>query len=158
MAAEAGVAAAMAPLSACSECMRLPEGSEIGPAPRLVQPVKSRQPRVKIVPALPWPEGSTPLAAASTQAAPFATALHHPRWLDVLPKGDVLVVETNAPARPDRTKAPKGLALRIVMARAGAGVPSANRITLLRVADGDGRIELRTVLLSGLNHLSAWRW
>jgi len=66
--------------------MRLPEGSEIGPEPRLVQPVKSRQPTVKIFPALPWPEGSTPLAAASTQVAPLATAPHHPRWLNVRAK------------------------------------------------------------------------
>ena len=81
----------------------------------------------------------------------YATALDHPRWLYVLPNGDVLVAETNGPPRPDDNKGIKGWFTKRVMKRAGAGVPSANRITLLRNVDGDGVAETRTVLLQGLN-------
>jgi len=81
----------------------------------------------------------------------FARDLDHPRWLYVLPNGDVLVAETNAPPKPDDAKGIKGWLSQLVMKRAGAGVPSANRITLLRDADGDGIAEQRSVLLEGLN-------
>ena len=80
----------------------------------------------------------------------LAKGLDHPRWLFVLPNGDVLVAETNAPERPER-KGPKTFVMNMVMKRAGAAAPSANRITLLRDADGDGVAETRTVFLKGLN-------
>lgn len=81
----------------------------------------------------------------------FARDLDHPRWLHVLPNGDVLVAETNAPPKPDDAKGIKGWLTSLVMQRAGAGVPSANRITLLRDTDGDGVADERSVLLEGLN-------
>ena len=81
----------------------------------------------------------------------FASGLDHPRWLLVLPNGDVLVAETNAPPKPDDSTGVKGWMPGLVMKRAGAGVPSANRITLLRDADGDGVAETRSVLLRDLN-------
>src|SRR5882724_3676641 len=81
----------------------------------------------------------------------FATGLDHPRTLLVLPNGDVLVTETNAPPRPDDTKGIKGWITKVVMTRAGADTASANRITLLRDADGDGVAETRSVFLEGLN-------
>jgi glucose/arabinose dehydrogenase len=81
----------------------------------------------------------------------FARDLDHPRWLYVLPNGDVLVAETNAPPKPDDAKGIKGWISKQVMKRAGAGVPSANRITLLRDTDGDGVADQRFVLLEGLN-------
>jgi glucose/arabinose dehydrogenase len=81
----------------------------------------------------------------------YARALDHPRWLCVLPNGDVLVAETNGPARPDDNTGIKGWFTKRVMKRAGAGVPSANRISLLRDADGDGVAETRTVFLRGLD-------
>jgi glucose/arabinose dehydrogenase len=81
----------------------------------------------------------------------FADGLEHPRWLYVLPNGDVLVAETNAPPRPEEGKGLKGAIMKRAMAKAGAAVPSANRITLLRDADGDGVAEMRGVFLDGLN-------
>jgi glucose/arabinose dehydrogenase len=79
----------------------------------------------------------------------YATGLDHPRWLYVLPNGDVLVAETNAP--PKDSKGIKDWIMKLLKKRAGAGVPSANRITLLRDTDGDGIAETRTVFLQGLN-------
>jgi glucose/arabinose dehydrogenase len=81
----------------------------------------------------------------------FATGLDHPRTVYVLPNGDVLVAETNAPPKPDDTKGIKGWITKMVMSRAGAGTPSANRITLLRDTDGDGVAETKTVFIEGLN-------
>jgi glucose/arabinose dehydrogenase len=138
-------------LGACSESTRLPDKADVGARPTLVAPVKTLLPTVHIAPASPWPEGKMPQAAAGMQVAPFATGLDHPRWLLVLPNGDVLVAETNAPPKPDDGKGIKGWVMKKVMARAGAGVPSANRITLIRDADGDGRPESRSVFLEGLN-------
>ena len=93
--------------------------------------------------------GGKPTAAAGLAVAAFATGLDHPRWLYVLPNGDVLVAETNAPPKPEDGKGIRGWVMELVMKRAGAGVPSANRITLLRDADGDGVAETRTVFLAG---------
>ncbi len=104
-----------------------------------------------IAPAVGWPSGATPQAAPGMGVNAFARDLDHPRWLYVLPNGDVLVAETNAPPKPDDAKGIKGWLSQLVMKRAGAGVPSANRITLLRDADGDGIAEQRSVLLEGLN-------
>jgi glucose/arabinose dehydrogenase len=81
----------------------------------------------------------------------FATGLQHPRWLHVLPNGDVLVAETNAPERPEEHQGITGKVMKKMMARAGAAVPSANRITLLRDSNGDGVADLRTAFLEGLN-------
>lgn len=83
--------------------------------------------------------------------AAFASGLDHPRWLHVLPNGDVLVAETNAPPKPADAQGIKGWLMSLFMKAAGAGVPSANRLTLLRDTDGDGVVDLRSVLLDGLN-------
>jgi glucose/arabinose dehydrogenase len=85
------------------------------------------------------------------RVAAFASGLDHPRWLYVLPNGDVLVAETNAPPKPDDGLGLKGWVMGLVMKRAGAAVPSANRITLLRDTDGDGVADFRSVLLEGLH-------
>jgi glucose/arabinose dehydrogenase len=77
--------------------------------------------------------------------------LDHPRWLYVLPNGDVLVAETNAPPRPEDAKGIKGWFFKRYQKKAGGAVPSANRITLLRDTDGDGVAETRSVFLSGLS-------
>jgi len=122
----------------------------IGPQPALPAPQRQLVPTVNIAPATPWPPGQRPVAAAGLAVQPFATGLDHPRWLHVLPNGDVLVAESNAPARPDDGDGLKGKAMKWVMKRAGAGVPSADRITLLRDTDGDGVADVRSVLLQGL--------
>jgi glucose/arabinose dehydrogenase len=81
----------------------------------------------------------------------FASGLDHPRWLHVLPNGDVLVAESDAPPRPDDGKGIKGFFMKMFMKRAGSGTPSANRISLLRDADGDGVAEVRSAFLTDLN-------
>jgi glucose/arabinose dehydrogenase len=137
-------------LAACGETSRLQVSDGTGPSPKLPEPNKTLFPTVNIAPAIGWPEGAKPVAASGTQVAAFAENLDHPRWLYVLPNGDVLVAETNAPARSDN-KGLKGWITQKVMARAGAGVPSPNRITLLRDQDHDGIAETRTVFLENLN-------
>ncbi|MBC3198680.1 PQQ-dependent sugar dehydrogenase [Pseudomonas poae] len=138
-------------LAACGESSTLQVSDGTGPSPKLPQPNKTLIPTVNIAPAIGWPEGAKPTAAAGTQVAAFAEGLDHPRWLYVLPNGDVLVAETNAPPKPDDAKGIRGWVMEKVMGRAGAGVPSPNRITLLRDADHDGVAETRTVFLENLN-------
>lgn len=135
----------------CGGTARLPVEAGIGPAPELPQPSSGIIPTVKIAPARGWPPGGTPSPAVGLQVNAFANDLDHPRWLYVLPNGDVLVAESNAPPRPDHGKGIKGWFMKRFMKKAGAAVPSANRITLLRDADGDGVAELRTTFLEGLN-------
>ena len=108
-------------------------------------------PTVKIAPAVGWKTGATPIAAAGLKVNALASGLDHPRWLYALPNGDVLVAETNAPSKPEDGKGLKAWIMKKEMSRAGAGAPTANRITLLRDADGDGVAETRTVFLQGLN-------
>ena len=138
-------------LAACGESSTLQVADGTGPSPKLPEPNKTLIPTVNIAPAIGWPEGAKPIAAAGTQVAAFAEGLDHPRWLYVLPNGDVLVAETNAPPKPDDAKGVRGWVMEKVMDRAGAGVPSPNRITLLRDADHDGVAETRTVFLENLN-------
>jgi glucose/arabinose dehydrogenase len=138
-------------LAACGETARLQVSDGTGPSPKLPEPNKTLIPTVNIAPAIGWPDGAKPIAATGTQVAAFAEGLDHPRWLYVLPNGDVLVAETNAPAKPDDGKGVRGWVMGKVMGRAGAGVPSPNRITLLRDKDHDGIAETRTVFLENLN-------
>ncbi|MCC2956810.1 sorbosone dehydrogenase family protein [Massilia sp. IC2-477] len=138
-------------LAACGDRSTLLPGADVGPAPVLASPVKRIIPTVDIAPARGWPSGGAPSAASGLAVKAFADGLDHPRWLLVLPNGDVLVAETNAPERPEDKKGIRGYVMGKVMARAGAAVPSANRITLLRDADGDGVAETKSVFLKGLN-------
>ena len=142
-------AAILLALSACGDKSTLPAGAGVGPAPFLPQPKSSLIPTVDIAPAKGW-NGGKPNAAQGLEVRAMATGLDHPRWLYVLPNGDVLVAETNAPERPDDKKGIKGYIMGKVMEKAGAAVPSANRITLLRDVDGDGVAEVRSVFLKGL--------
>jgi glucose/arabinose dehydrogenase len=137
-------------LAACSEA-KLPEQASTGPEPTLPPPSPSLIPTVNIAPAKGWPEGAKPKAADGLTVTAFAQGLDHPRWLYVMPNGDVLVAETNAPERPEGIKGIKGWVFKKAQGWAGAGVPSADRITLLRDADGDGVAETRTVFLRDLN-------
>jgi glucose/arabinose dehydrogenase len=137
-------------LAACGDKSTLPQGADIGPQPELKAPNKTLIPTVNIAKATGWPAGVMPTAAAGLDVNAFATALDHPRWVYVLPNGDVLVAESNAPAKPEAGGIRNWIQSK-VMARAGAGVPSANRITLLRDADGDGVAELKTVFLKNLH-------
>jgi glucose/arabinose dehydrogenase len=137
-------------LAGCASMAKLPVSAGTGPNPELPKPDKSLIPLVHVVTAKGWPAGAKPAAADGTSVAAFATNLEHPRWLYVLPNGDVLVAETNAPVRPKDGRGIKGFFFKLFQKKAGGAVPSPNRITLLRDADGDGVAETRTAFLTGL--------
>jgi glucose/arabinose dehydrogenase len=134
----------------CGDTARLSIADGTGPMPALQAPRTSLLPTVVIAPARGWPENATPTAAEGLEVRAFARGLDHPRWLLALPNGDVLVAESNAPARSETKFSLRGWFMAKVMKRAGAGVPSADRITLLRDADGDGVAESRSTFISGL--------
>ena len=138
-------------LSAHSDKATLPDSATFGPKPTLPKPRKERIPTVHIATAKGWPEGAAPKAATGFQVTAYAAGFDHCRWLYVLPNGDVLVAETDKPAQPALRVSLRGLAMKAVMNQAGSGLPSANRITLLRDADGDGIAEIRTTFLENLN-------
>jgi glucose/arabinose dehydrogenase len=127
-----------------------PEAS-VGPNPSLPEPDKKLIPTVKVAGATGWPAGQEPTPAAGIAVNAFASGLNHPRWLYTLPNGDVLVAETNAPDRPEDRKGFKAKVMNSMKSKAGAGGASANRITLLRDANGDGVAEVRSVFVDGLN-------
>src|ERR1700712_2461535 len=140
------------PLAACNESSNTTVAEQtFGPSPTLPAPQSSLLPTINVAPATGWPQGGKPTAANGMAVNAFATGLDHPRTVYVLPNGDVLVAETNAPPKPDDGKGIKGWVQKQFMKWAGAVTPSANRITLLRDADGDGVAETKSVFLSGLN-------
>ncbi|MEI7037273.1 sorbosone dehydrogenase family protein [Fulvimonas yonginensis] len=142
--------ACMLALAGCGRA-HLPVSAGVGPEPALPPPDPSLIPTVHVAPAVGWAPGAGPVAAPGLKVQAFARGLDHPRWLYVLPDGDVLVAETNGPPRPQDAKGPRGWMMRWMQKRAGAGVPSADRITLLRDADGDGVAEARSVFLEHLH-------
>lgn len=138
-------------LTACGSAAHLPVTAGMGPTPALPSPRMSIIPTINVVKAKGWAPNAAPVAADGMRVAAFARGLDHPRWLYVLPNGDVLVAETNAPKRPKDGQGIKGIFFRFFSKKAGGAVPTANRITLLRDGDGDGVAEIRTVFLSNLN-------
>jgi len=122
-----------------------------GTEPVITTPHRGLIPTINVAKAVGWQPGEAPTPAPGLKVQPFATGLDHPRWLLALPNGDVLVAESNGPPRPDDQKGLTAKVQKAVMKKAGAGVPSPDRIVLLRDADGDGVAEARTVLLGGLN-------
>ena len=131
-------------------------GPGLGPNPQLPAPEKSGLvPTFNIAPAQGWPQGAQPQAPAGFKVTALARGLDHPRWVYTLPNGDVLVAESNKPPPAEGAKnvhsdGLRGLAMGLVMKRAGAGTPSANRITLLRDTDGDGVADVRTAFMQDL--------
>jgi len=147
---QASLVIAAAALAGCGGSARLPVSAGTGPSPTLPAEEHALIPVVHVAPARRWAAGQAPTAAPGTAVAAFAQGLDHPRWLYVLPNGDVLVAETNAPPRPEDGKGIRGWFFRMFQKKAGAAVPRANRITLLRDADGDGVAETRSIFLGGL--------
>ena len=149
---------AIAALSACAAGVVAQSALPgVGPDPRLPAPEDKLIPipTVNIAPAEGWPDGVMPKAPAGFRVTALARGLDHPRWVYTLPNGDVLVAESNKPAPKEGAKnvhaeGIRGKVMGWVMKRAGAGTPSANRITLLRDADADGVAEVRTVFLANL--------
>lgn len=128
---------------------KLPVEAVTGPLPQLVEPERRPIPTVAIAKAIGWPSDGSPTSPAGLNVKAFARNLDHPRWMLVLSNGDVLVAETAGPR--DNGGGIRGWVTRTFMNRAGAGAPSANRITLLRDTDGDGIADRRFVLVKGLN-------
>jgi glucose/arabinose dehydrogenase len=145
------LAATISALAACEGAARFPVSAGIGPVPALPPPDRGLFPAIEIAEAKGWPSGAKPVAAPGTVVSAFATGLDHPRWLYVLPNGDVLVAETNAPPNRDNRPGIRGWFFKYFQKKAGGAVPSGNRITLLRDADGDGVAEIRSVFLDSLN-------
>lgn len=138
-------------MTGCTMPSKSPINDSYGSQPHLPKPKSSLLPTVNIAPAKGWPEGKMPTPATGLKVQAFAKGLQHPRWLYVLPNGDVLVAETDAPPKPDDSKGIKGKIMKWVMQRAGSSHPSTNRISLLRDSNGDGVAEQKTVFLQNLN-------
>lgn len=138
-------------LTACGGTAKIPTSESYGANPTLPAPETSLLPTIDIAPAKGWPAGVKPVSVPGTEVSALAKDLDHPRWIYVLPNGDVLVAETNAPHRPEAGKGVKGWVMKKVKSKAGAGGVSANRITLLRGIGPDGKAQTRSVFLEGLN-------
>ncbi|MGB7740818.1 MAG: sorbosone dehydrogenase family protein [Steroidobacteraceae bacterium] len=148
------IACATLALVACAAaCSTAPLSDSVGlgPDPVLPVPATALIPTVNVAPAVGWAQGTRPRAAAGMTVSVFANGLDHPRWLYVLPNGDVLVAETNAPPRRADEKGIKNRVMGYFMKKAGAATPSADRITLLRDTDGDGAADLRVAFVEGLH-------
>ena len=138
-------------LAACGETANLSVAEGTGPSPKLPAPTKTLLPTINIADATGWPEGAAPTPVQGLAVRSFAAGLDHPRWLYVLPNRDVLVAETAAPPKPKgKDGGIRGWFMKMFMKKAGSAVPSANRISLLRDADGDGVAEMRTPFLTSL--------
>ncbi|MDM0065976.1 sorbosone dehydrogenase family protein [Variovorax sp. J31P207] len=152
-------AAAALLLAACGDASKLAPEAETGPTPTLPAPRQALLPTVNVAPVVGWTDTAGPTAPDGFAVTALARGLDHPRTVYTLPNGDVLVVESNKPPKPEGSHdGGSGLVARarqwvtgLVMKRAGAGVPSANRITLLRDADHDGVAELKQVFMQNLN-------
>ena len=152
------LAVAAALLAGCGEAAKLTPEVTTGPRPQLAEPNKTLIPTVNVAPAVGWTDTATPTPAEGLRVTALARGLDHPRWVYTLPNGDVLVAESNKPPKPggsnDGGSGPiaqiRNWVMGKVMGRAGAGVPSANRITLLRDADGDGVAEVKQVFMTNL--------
>lgn len=137
-------------LAACGDTATLPVTAGQGTNPTLPAPNSTIFPTVNIAKSVGWPAGVMPTPAPGLTVNAFATGLDHPRWLYRLPNGDVLVAETNGPPRPEDEAGIMGKAQKLIMGRAGATVPSPDRITLLRDTNGDGIADLKTPFITGL--------
>src|SRR5262245_1290269 len=137
-------------LPGCRDEATLPVEAGTGPNPKFPPPRLRLVRPVDVAHEVGWPRGGAPRAASGFAVKAFANGLDHPRWLYVLPNGDVRVAETSAPPQPGQTGLTAWV-MGLIMTWVGADVPSANRITLLRDADGDGGAETRPAFLTGLN-------
>ena len=131
------------------DAARLPETALEGRAPQFTDPRPQIIPTVGIAKPVGWAKDAAPVAAKGLKVNRFFAGLDHPRNLLLLPNGDVLVAETNAP--PRKVGGVTGYFMKKYMGEAGASTPSANRIALLRDSDGDGVADQYFVLLKGLN-------
>ena len=140
LAAQLLAAASLLALASCGDRAKQDVAAGTGPHPVLLPEQHDTIPTLNIAPARGWAAGAKPIAAPGLAVTQLAGGLDHPRNLYVLPNGDILVAETNAPAdRPKDSTGIKGFIGRMVQKRAGAGVPSPDRIVLLREAPDGNR-------------------
>lgn len=137
----------VAGITAASE---LTASIDVGLDPQLPAPESKLISTINIAPANPWPPNTQPTAAPGLKVQAYAVGLDHPRWLYVLPNGDVLVAEANRPAR-ETSGGIRNTIKKMVMKKAGARTTSAERITLLRGVDDNGAAKTRTLFLQGLH-------
>src|SRR5215207_7327929 len=137
-------------LGACGDVPSLDPKAGIGPNPTLPEPHYFFFTPIKLSPPVGWGDGQAPTPAPGLAVTRFADGLAHPRWLHVLPNGDVLVAEADGPG--EVLKRPKDLVMRLAMRRVkGEGIETPMRISLLRDADGDGIAEARSTFIDNLN-------
>jgi glucose/arabinose dehydrogenase len=148
----------VASLSACAQQTTVSQQANaggyapgFGPNPTLPEPEHSLIPTLNVAKAEAWPKGTHPSPAAGLAAAPYASGLDHPRWLYVLPNGDVLVAESNKPGNAPKESGIKAKVQGMAQKKAGAGVESPNKIILLRGVKADGTAETKTVFAENLN-------
>ncbi len=134
-------------LAACSQGSPEPFVG-FGPGPALPEPKTSMIPTLNARQAVGWPAGVQPKAPEGFTVTRFAGDLAHPRWLLVLPNGDVLVSEASSEASSGGGI--EGYVANLLQKKAGAIQKSPNKIMLLRDADGDGVAEMRTTFAEGL--------
>ena len=142
------VTAAALTLAACGN-PHPPPKSNFGPHPVLPAPVPQTFPTISVNSVQSWGPNEAPAAPAGFTVTRFAANLQHPRWIYVLPNGDVLVAEAAPPPTP--FDSPSNIVEHWLDAKVGATPHSANQITLLRDTNGDGIPDQRTVFLKGLN-------
>jgi glucose/arabinose dehydrogenase len=142
------LAGALLALGFAATAQTYPTG--FGPNPSLPEPEHTLIPTLNVAQADPWPKGTAPMPAAGLAASAYASGLAHPRWLYVLPNGDVLVAETNKPAGEHDPASVRNIVQKHQQKKAGAAVESANRITLLRGFAPNGTAATRSVFLDGL--------
>ncbi|MDB5713283.1 MAG: putative glucose/sorbosone dehydrogenase [Sphingomonadales bacterium] len=143
----AAIATSALALSSCGHTPA-PPSTQYGSNPQLPAQNQYLVPPMKIAPVTKW-GNATPVVPAGLQVQALATGLEHPRSVYTLPNGDILVVESNGPKAP--VFRPKEIVMGFVQSFADTKGKGGNRITLLRDADGDGKPELRTVLIDHLN-------
>jgi len=139
------------PLAACALGPSASVDTGFGASPRIGTPQQALIPMVNIAPVQTHAPGFMPTAPAGFMVTKFAGGLDHPRWLYTLPNGDVLVAESDAPKEHDKGSGLFGWVRRQVMKRAGSGLPSPDRIVLLRDANGTGVAQMQTVFLRKLH-------
>lgn len=134
-------------LAACDHGDTAVQATQQGAAPELPVPKNYLLPPMKVAPAGTWKQGETPAVPASLKISALATGLMHPRFVYVLPNGDILIVESNGPKQPKNR--PKDIIMGPIKAYGGSAQKGGNRITLVRPRNANG-LEQRTVFLDHL--------
>lgn len=147
-------------VSGCSESDDFDVTRQLGPDPVLPEPSQSLLPDLKVAEVVGWPDGQTPRVPDGLVVTAFAKDLANPRTVHTLPNGDVLVVQSKAPAGKPLNR-PKDIIRGMIMKMAaggGDGGKETNLITLLRDADRDGVVDDRRDILKGLNSPFGVAW